>query len=98
MNSRGNIWVYDDGAVKGVIYAEDGEIKKVFVESVLHNKSIGCNILCQSSVFTLYGPLKKTNAPSAFMKGMDFMCQKVKNMRKIQQNILFGWNGSFCFL
>lgn len=37
----GNIWVYDDGVVKGFIQVENREIKKLFVEPVLHGKSIG---------------------------------------------------------
>ena len=41
----GNIWVYDDGAIKGVIQIENSEIKKLFVEPALQGKSIGSYLL-----------------------------------------------------
>lgn len=40
-----SMWVYDDGAVKGFIQVENGEIKKLFVEPVLQGKSIGALLL-----------------------------------------------------
>ena len=40
-----NIWVYDDGAVKGIIQIEDQEIKKLFVEPVLQGNGIGFELL-----------------------------------------------------
>lgn len=36
-----NMWVYDDGVIKGVIQIENREIKKLFVEPALQGKSIG---------------------------------------------------------
>lgn len=39
------ILVYDDGAVKGFLWAEDGQVKKLFVEPVLHGKAIGSRLL-----------------------------------------------------
>ncbi|MBR5560633.1 MAG: GNAT family N-acetyltransferase [Clostridia bacterium] len=41
----GNMWVYDDGAIKGVIQIEKSEIKKLFVEPALQGKSIGSYLL-----------------------------------------------------
>ena len=41
----GNMWVYDDGAIKGVIQIEKSEIKKLFVEPALQGKSIGSHLL-----------------------------------------------------
>ena len=41
----GNMWVYDDGAIKGVIQIENSEIKKLFVEPALQDKSIGSYLL-----------------------------------------------------
>ena len=38
-------FVYDDGVVKGFIQVEKGEIKKLFVEPVLHGKNIGEKLL-----------------------------------------------------
>lgn len=43
--SVSSMWVYDDGAVKGVIQIENGEIKKLFVEPVLQGKAIGSAVL-----------------------------------------------------
>ena len=41
----GNMWVYDDGAIKGIIQIENSEIKKLFVEPALQGKSIGSYLL-----------------------------------------------------
>ena len=40
-----NIWVYDDGAIKGIIQIENKEIKKLFVEPVLQGNNIGSKLL-----------------------------------------------------
>ena len=40
-----NLWVYDDGVVKGFIEIETGEVKKLFVEPVLQGNSIGSDLL-----------------------------------------------------
>lgn len=40
-----NMWVYDDGAVKGIIQVENQEIKKLFVEPALQGNYIGSNLL-----------------------------------------------------
>ena len=40
-----NMWVYDDGAVKGIIQVENQEIKKLFVEPVLQGKGIGSMLM-----------------------------------------------------
>lgn len=39
------IWVYDDGAVKGFAHVKDGEVKKLFVEPVLHNSGTGSKLI-----------------------------------------------------
>ena len=39
------IWVYDDGVVKGYIQVEEQQIKKLFVEPVLQGQSIGSKLL-----------------------------------------------------
>ena len=41
----GTTWVYDDGAVKGFIQVEGGEISKLFMEPVLQGNSIGSALL-----------------------------------------------------
>ena len=40
-----NIWVYDDGVVKGFILIENKEVKKLFVEPVLQGCSIGIELM-----------------------------------------------------
>lgn len=40
-----NMWVYDDGVIKGVIQIENNEIRKLFVEPALQGKSIGSFLL-----------------------------------------------------
>ena len=40
-----NMWVYDDGAVKGIIQVENQQIKKLFVEPVLQGNCIGSMLL-----------------------------------------------------
>ena len=39
------IWVYDDGVVKGFIWIENCEVKKLFVEPALQGQSIGAKLL-----------------------------------------------------
>ena len=40
-----SLWVYDDGAVKGVVHVEGREIRKLFVEPVLQGRGIGSALL-----------------------------------------------------
>lgn len=40
-----DLWVYDDGVVKGFMQAEAGELKKLFVEPVLQGNAIGAELL-----------------------------------------------------
>ncbi|MGN0586118.1 MAG: GNAT family N-acetyltransferase [Oscillospiraceae bacterium] len=40
-----NIYVYDDTAVKGFVWVQDGEVKKLFVEPVLQGQHIGEELL-----------------------------------------------------
>lgn len=44
-NRLNNIYVYDDGVIKGFIEIEHYELKKLFVEPVLQNQSIGTKLL-----------------------------------------------------
>lgn len=43
--SLGHIRVYDDGVVKGFVLAQDGEVRKLFVEPVLQGGGIGAQLL-----------------------------------------------------
>lgn len=42
------LWVYDDGVVKGFFQAQKGQLKKLFVEPVLQGQSIGAHLLQQA--------------------------------------------------
>jgi len=48
-SSIDNIWVFDDGAVKGFVQTEGREIKKLFVEPALQGKTIGSVLLRYAS-------------------------------------------------
>ncbi|MBP5750876.1 MAG: GNAT family N-acetyltransferase [Firmicutes bacterium] len=41
----GEVWVYDDGVVKGFLHMGGTEIKKLYVEPVLHSQGIGEKML-----------------------------------------------------
>ena len=61
-----HMWVYDDGALKGVIQIEAQEIKKLFVEPVLQGKRIGSKLLAYAvenhKANTLWALKKNTRA------------------------------------
>ena len=61
-----NMWVYDDGAVKGILQVENQEIKKLFVEPVLQGNCIGSNLLTYAiknhNANTLWALEKNTRA------------------------------------
>ena len=61
-----HIWVYDDGAVKGIIQIENKEIKKLFVEPVLQGNGIGSKLLAfaieKHNTNTLWALEKNTRA------------------------------------
>lgn len=60
------IWVYNDGVVKGFIQAENHEVKKLFVEPVLQGQSIGSKLLdyviAENDVRYLWALEKNTKA------------------------------------
>lgn len=70
-----NIWVYDDGVIKGFTLIEGREVKKLFVEPVLQGKSIGSVLLefaiKEKNVNTLWALEKNTRA-IAFYKRHGF--------------------------
>lgn len=41
----GNMWVYDDGIVKGLIHIEDNEIVELYVDYFFWNQGIGGKLL-----------------------------------------------------
>ena len=43
------LWVYDDGAVKGFVQAGNLEVKKLFVEPVLQGQAIGSKLLLHAT-------------------------------------------------
>ena len=67
-----SMWVYDDGAVKGFIQIDGQEVKKLFIEPVLHGKSIGSELLDyairEHDVSFLWALEKNTRAISFYEK------------------------------
>ena len=67
-----NMWVYDDGAVKGFIHIDNQEIKKLFVEPALQGQSIGSKLLnyaiSEYNVNYLWALEKNTRAISFYRR------------------------------
>lgn len=67
-----NIWVYDDGVVKGFIQVEQQEVKKLFVEPVLQGNSIGSELLeyaiTEKAVNFLWALEKNTKAIAFYQR------------------------------
>lgn len=61
-----DLWVYDDGVVKGFIWLEDREVKKLYVEPVLQGNGIGDKLLnmaiCEQDAEYLWALEKNTKA------------------------------------
>lgn len=70
-----NIYVYDDTAVKGFVRVEDGEVKKLFVEPVLHGHNIGAELLKYA----------------VEVQGAEFLWALEKNTRAIQFYVRHGF-------
>ena len=85
-NDLNNIWVYDDGVVKGFIQVEKDEVKKLFVEPALQGKSIGAELLeymiTEKNVKFLWALEKNTKA-IAFYKRHGF---DVTNDKKYEED------------
>ncbi|MBP3541117.1 MAG: GNAT family N-acetyltransferase [Clostridia bacterium] len=80
-----NLWVYDDGVVKGFLEAENQEVKKLFVEPVLQGQSIGAELLMyairEMDVRTLWALEKNTRA-IAFYQRHGFRLTKDKKLEE----------------
>ena len=67
-----NIWVYDDGVVKGFIQIDGTEVKKLFVEPVLQGNSIGAKLLeyaiSEKNVDHLWALEKNTGAIAFYQR------------------------------
>lgn len=67
-----NIWVYDDGVVKGFIQIDGTEVKKLFVEPVLQGNSIGAKLLeyaiSEKNVDHLWALEKNTRAITFYQR------------------------------
>ena len=71
------MWVYDDnGIVKGFLWVDDKQIKKLFVETVLQSRGIGAKLLehAVSELGATYlWALEKNTRAIAFYKRHGFM-------------------------
>lgn len=67
-----NVFVYDDGIVKGFIFIDGMEIKKLFVEPIFQGKSIGMELLnfaiCDKNVSFLWALEKNYRAIKFYEK------------------------------
>ena len=67
-----NMWVYDDGVVKGFIHIDNQEIKKLFVEPAIQGHSIGSKLLnyaiSEYNVNYLWALEKNTRAISFYKR------------------------------
>lgn len=80
-----NLWVYDDGAVKGFLEVENQEVKKLFVEPVLQGQSIGAALLMfairEMDVRTLWA-LEKNVRAIAFYQRHGFHLTKDRKLEE----------------
>ena len=80
------LWVYDDnGVVKGFLWVDDKQIKKLFVEPVLQSRGIGAKLLEYAvSEFgaTYLWALEKNTRAIAFYKRYGFMVTDEKMLEE----------------
>ncbi len=71
-DSLEHIRVYDDGVVKGFVFVQDAEVKKLFVEPVLQGHGIGAKLLDYAvkhmGAHTLWALEKNTRATRFYQK------------------------------
>ena len=65
-DSMDELWVYDDGVVKGFIQVRNLELEKLFVEPILQGQSIGAKLLAyaisETNVTSLWALEKNVRA------------------------------------
>ena len=86
VNELDNIWVYDDGVVKGFVQIENTEVKKLFVEPVLQGNSIGSELLqyaIEEKKVSFLWALEKNTRAIAFYKRHGF---DTTNDRKYEED------------
>ena len=80
------LWVYDDnGIVKGFLWVDDKQIKKLFVEPVLQSRGIGAKLLehAVSELGATYlWALEKNTRAIAFYKRHGFMVTDEKMLEE----------------
>ena len=86
-----NVYVYDDGIVKGFIEIHGTEIYKLYVDPFFQNNLIGKALITfaiENYKVNYLWALERIRKLSHFIKSMDFISQNIENLKKIQQNIL----------
>ena len=80
------LWVYDDnGVVKGFLWVDDKQIKKLFVEPVLQSRGIGAKLLEHAVLelgATYLWALEKNTRAIAFYKRHGFMVTDEKMLEE----------------
>ena len=86
INKLDNIWVYDDGVLKGFIQIENTEVKKLFVEPILQRNSIGAKLLSfaiEEKKVNFLWALEKNAKAIAFYKRYGF---NLTNYKKYEED------------
>lgn len=81
-----NIFVYDDGVVKGFLCIDDKQIKKLFVEPILQGKGIGAKLLefsIQEKHVNYLWALEKNEKGIKFYQRHGFV---VSNEKKLEED------------
>ena len=72
-----NIFVYDDGIVRGFVEIDGEELKRLYVEPLFQGRGIGAELIER---------LRKTSARSASMNAMASPIRASENTRTAQRN------------
>lgn len=85
-----NIWVYDDGIVKGMIHIEGNEVVELYVDYFFQKQGVGAALIeyaKENHSVTYLWALKRMWMQFTFTKSTVFMSQTIKSLKKEQRNI-----------
>lgn len=90
-----NVYVYDDGTVKGVLQISGREVQKLFVEPALQGCGIGEKLLryaVENCRADFLWALEKNERAIKFYQRNGFHQTSGKNLRRARRSIWFTWN------